>query len=199
MNAPDPGSSESKSTGSRLWRQPRRRWLLGIPLGAVLAFGLGLLAYGGAGAAMHATTNEAFCADACHEMQAFTKPEWQASSHYKNAHGVHAGCPDCHVPGPFVPKMVRKVRAIGEGWHHLLGTIDTQEKYNAQKLEMAEHVWAYMKASDSRECRSCHSVERMDMTAQSEKAQRAHGRMATSGKTCIDCHQGVAHEVPEEP
>tara|TARA_R110001583_G_scaffold2670_5_gene18854 strand:+ start:139 stop:366 length:228 start_codon:yes stop_codon:yes gene_type:complete len=64
---------------------------------------------------------------------------------------------------------------------------------------MAERVWAIMKATDSRECRSCHSQARMDLESQGKQAHRKHQpeRMASRGETCIDCHQGIAHELPD--
>tara|TARA_R110002094_G_scaffold5667_2_gene14501 strand:+ start:276 stop:533 length:258 start_codon:yes stop_codon:yes gene_type:complete len=64
---------------------------------------------------------------------------------------------------------------------------------------MAERVWAIMKATDSRECRSCHSQARMDLESQGKQAHRKHRpeRMASRGETCIDCHQGIAHELPD--
>jgi len=181
---------------SRLWSPSKRKWLFGIPLGALLFFILGMLVYAGAGAFMHATSTTEFCANACHEQTAFVVPSWKASAHYKNQYGVHAGCDDCHVPGPTIPKLIRKVQALNEGWGHLTGIIATQEKFDAHKLEMAKRVWAYMKATDSRECRHCHSPERWDLSAQSKPAQNKHQRMKETGQTCIECHQGVAHEVP---
>jgi len=129
-------------------------------------------------------------------MAAFSTPSWEQSSHYKNAHGVQAGCPNCHVPGPEIPKLERKFQALGEGWGHLTGTISTQAKFDAKKVQMARHVWAYMKASDSRECRACHNAAIWDLSAQSHSAQIKHEKMKTSGETCIDCHKGVVHEVP---
>jgi cytochrome c-type protein NapC len=194
MNEPSPSGQPSFWT--RLFRPPASKWLLGIPAGALLFLLLGMGVYAGAGAAMHATSTVGFCADACHEMTAFAVPDWQASPHYKNAKGLQAGCPDCHVPGPAIPKFLRKVQALGEGWGHLTGTLATQAKFDAKKVEMARHVWAYMKASDSRECRQCHNAATMDLSAQDHSAQIKHARMKTSGETCIDCHKGVAHQVP---
>lgn len=180
----------------RLFRPPASKWLLGIPLGAVLFFVLGMAVYAGAGGFMAVTSSTVFCADACHEMTAFAVPDWKASPHFKNTKGLHAGCPDCHVPGPELPKLARKFQALGEGWGHLTGSIDTLAKFDAQKTQMARHVWAYMKANDSRECRHCHNSATMDLSAQDRSAQRKHEQMKTSGETCIDCHKGVAHQVP---
>ena len=30
-------------------------------------------------------------------------------------------------------------------------------------------------------------------------ARNKHGRAEDEGKTCIECHKGIAHEEPEEP
>ena len=63
---------------------------------------------------------------------------------------------------------------------------------------MANAVWKKMKASGSRECRNCHSFEHMDYEDQDRSAAKKHKWAIENGKTCIDCHQGIAHELPEE-
>lgn len=96
--------------------------------------------------------------------------------------------------------MNAKIRATyNEVPKHFLGKIDTAEKFEAHKLELAERVWARLKATDSRECRNCHSYEVMALEMQDRQAQRRHSLeyREASGKTCIDCHKGVAHELPE--
>mgnify|MGYP003574288304 CR=1 FL=1 len=143
------------------------------------------------------TNRMEFCTD-CHTMQIPYK-ELQENVHYKNASGVQATCADCHVPEPFLPKMVAKVMAAKDVYHEILGTIDTPEKYEAQRWAMANRVWDKMKATDSRECRSCHDFSSMDLTAQSRSARSRHGNAPDKGETCIDCHKGVAHEEPDEP
>jgi cytochrome c-type protein NapC len=38
----------------------------------------------------------------------------------------------------------------------------------------------------------------MDITRQSPRAVEAHQRFLFTGqKTCIDCHKGVAHQLPD--
>jgi len=195
MNVPQPARPPSR--WARLFSPPRSRWLLGIPLGALLFFVLGLVVLAGAETALNATSTDQFCAYACHEMAAFAVPSWKKSSHYTNPQGVHAGCPDCHVPAPEIPKLALKFKeGLLDAWGHMTGIISTQAKFDAYKTQMAREVWAYMKANDSRECRHCHSAARWDLSAQSHSAQRKHEQMKTSGETCIDCHQGVVHEVP---
>jgi cytochrome c-type protein NapC len=143
------------------------------------------------------TNEDEFCTD-CHTMQTPLK-ELQETPHYKNASGVRATCADCHVPKPFFPKMVAKIRASKDVYHEIMGTIDTPEKYEALRWKMASAVWEKMKATDSRECRSCHDFRDMDLTEQDRSARNKHGNAEDKGQTCIDCHKGVAHEEPDEP
>ena len=38
----------------------------------------------------------------------------------------------------------------------------------------------------------------MDFTRQSPRAQRIHNQFLVAGeRTCIDCHKGIAHELPD--
>ncbi|MBF0611338.1 MAG: NapC/NirT family cytochrome c, partial [Magnetococcales bacterium] len=69
----------------------------------------------------------------------------------------------------------------------------------AARWELANNVWKNMKERDSKECRFCHQFEAMDLEKQDRTAAKKHGRAMEEGKTCIDCHKGIAHEEPEEP
>ena len=160
-------------------------------------FGAGVVFAGLFNVGLAYTNTTEFCTS-CHTMQ-IPFGELKESDHYSNTSGVHAGCADCHVPKAFFPKMVAKVIAAKDVWHQIIGTIDTPEKYEAYRWDMASRVWAKMQATDSRECRSCHSFEHMDLSSQSRSARNRHGRAPDEGKTCIDCHKGVAHEEPDEP
>ena len=157
----------------------------------------GMIAAGFFNMGLSHTNQTEFCTS-CHSMQ-IPLQELEERIHWKNASGVHAGCADCHVPKPFFPKMVAKVMAAKDVYHELLGTIDTPEKYEAMRWDMASRVWAKMKATDSRECRSCHGFAHMDLTAQTRTARSRHGNAPDKGETCIDCHKGIAHEEPDEP
>ena len=145
-----------------------------------------------------AKTNELEFCTSCHSMQ-IPYEEYQDSVHFKNAAGVQAICSDCHVPKSFGPKMVAKVLAYKDVLHEVLGTIDTPEKYEEHRWDMANRVWDKMRASDSRECRSCHDFADMDLSAQGKMARKKHGSAEEDGKTCIDCHKGIAHEEPDDP
>lgn len=96
--------------------------------------------------------------------------------------------------------MRRKIRAsMHEIPHFLMGTINTREKFEARRLFLAKRVWDDMKNSDSHECRNCHALEHMNLEKQERSASRKHTlkRQEERGETCIDCHQGIAHTLPE--
>jgi cytochrome c-type protein NapC len=156
------------------------------------------IAFAGAFNAGLGYTNEMEFCTSCHSMKTNLE-ELQETAHYKSRSGVAATCSDCHVPEPFVPKMIAKIRAAKDVYHEILGTIDTEEKFEEHRWAMANRVWDKMKASDSRECRACHDFENMDLTEQSRSARNQHGNAVDSGETCIDCHKGVAHEEPDDP
>lgn len=165
--------------------------------GFLLAIGvlIGAIGLFGANAAIEHTETTEFCVS-CHDL-APAFEEYKHSVHYSNASGVQAGCADCHVPKPFIPMVVDHYLALGELYSAWKGTIDTAEKYEAHRLEMAERVWDYMKETDSRECRNCHSEHAMDFTKQTPEAAKTMQAGFEKGETCIDCHKGIAHKLPD--
>ncbi len=144
---------------------------------------------------MDRTSTMEFCIS-CHEMETTVYREYQDSAHAHNPSGVRATCPDCHVPREFGPKVLRKVLAVADLYHTAIGTVDTREKFEAKREELAERVWAYMRSNDSRECRTCHAFATMKVADQRPRAQEEHAEGVRSGKTCIDCHRGVTHRLP---
>ena len=127
----------SESWWQRLWRKPSKRWLLGIPIGGFLLFGLGVLAWASFETALRYSNTLAFCTS-CHEMSDNILPGYKESPHYKNVAGVRAICSDCHVPHAFFPKMKVKIAAsINELPKWALGTRRPKEKFAAHQLEMA--------------------------------------------------------------
>src|SRR4249920_2465872 len=118
-----------------------------LSLTAVVAIGMisGLIFWGGFNTGMEATNQLAFCTS-CHEMRDTVFQEYKETIHYKNRSGVRAICPDCHVPKDWTHKFVRKVQASKELYSKFIaGSIDTPEKFEAKRMELAEHVWATMK------------------------------------------------------
>jgi cytochrome c-type protein NapC len=179
----------------RVLRRPSTEFsLLALVLGGFIA---GIIFWGAFNTAMELTNTETFCTS-CHEMRDNVFEELKTTIHYNNRSGVRAHCPDCHVPHNWTHKVVRKLQASKEVWGMLFGTINTREKFLDRRLELAIHDWARMKANDSLECRNCHSAESMDTTRQSPRAVDAHQRLLFTGqKTCIDCHKGIAHQLPD--
>ena len=165
------------------------------PMVVVGCFAAGIVAWGGFNWSLEATNSEEFCIT-CHEMRDNVFREYQNTIHYTNRTGVRATCPDCHVPKEWAYKMKRKIQASNEVWHKLLGSIDTPEKFNAKRAQLAQNEWARMKANDSRECRNCHRYDFMDYTEQNKRSAEAHPVAFDEGKTCIDCHKGIAHALP---
>jgi len=155
----------------------------------------GVIFWGGFNWALESTNNEDFCIS-CHEMKDNVYQEYKETIHYANRTGVRATCPDCHVPKPWLHKMVRKVQASNELLHKALGTIDTPEKFEEKRLHLAQNVWRSMKATDSRECRNCHNYDSMDFGEQQRRAVASHSKGLEQGETCIDCHKGIAHSLP---
>ena len=167
--------------------------------GAILIAGGigGIVFWGGFNTFMEYTNTLRFCVS-CHEMDQLVFQEYKKTIHYTNRTGVRVICSDCHVPKEWTPKLIRKIRATNELFHKILGSIDTPEKFEAKRLEMAENVWASMEATDSRECRNCHSFEAMDFEKQRRRVRKIHPEAMREGKTCIDCHKGIAHKLPED-
>ncbi|SFK25906.1 trimethylamine-N-oxide reductase (cytochrome c), cytochrome c-type subunit TorC [Pseudovibrio ascidiaceicola] len=180
----------------RLWQH---MWAASpLPLAAlIIAGGIGgVIFWGGFNTAMEVTNSLEFCTS-CHEMQPVYQ-EYKTSVHYQNNSGVRAECPDCHVPKEWGPKIIRKIQASNELYHKFIApSIDTPEKFEANRLRLAKHVWQTMKETDSRECRNCHSFETMKIDGQREKAQKMHPKAIKEGSTCIDCHKGIAHKLPD--
>lgn len=170
-----------------------KKWLI---VGALI-FITGILFTAGFSVALDYTNTTEFCTS-CHSMQ-INFNEMKERPHWLGRTGVHAGCADCHVPKAFIPKMKAKILAVKDVYHEILGTIDTPEKYEARRWQMANAVWDKMKASDSRECRGCHSFDHMDLSNQDRSARKKHEKAPERGETCIDCHKGIAHQEPDEP
>lgn len=180
-----------------LWstlKKPSTKFSLLVLL--LVGFVTGIFFWGGFNTAMEATNQLEFCIS-CHEMNDNVYQEYKQTIHYTNRTGVRAICSDCHVPKDWSHKMVRKIQASAEVWGKLMGTIDTKEKFEANRLRLAEHEWARMKANDSRECRNCHSFEGMNIEKQVLRGSKMHKIAQAEKQTCIDCHKGIAHHKPK--
>ena len=175
----------------------RRHWILVI--GLAVALGIFSVSVGVAGAYVLASTStEEFCVG-CHEMS-YNFAEYKGTIHDVNRTGVRAICTDCHVPHEPGPLILAKIKATKDLYYtYISPSIDTKEKFEAKRAEMAQRVWREMKASDSHQCRSCHREDKMSVELQTPKAKVRHAKGKAEGKTCIECHFAIAHKEPEGP
>lgn len=182
----------------RYWgtiNRPSVHFSLGfLTIGGFIA---GVIFWGSFNTALEAANTEAFCTG-CHEMRNNVYQELQGTIHFSNRSGVRAKCSDCHVPHDWTNKIARKMQASKEVWGKIFGTIDTREKFEENRLRLAQHEWERLKSNNSLECRNCHNYDSMDFTRQSPRAQAMHSKyLESKEKTCIDCHKGIAHRLPD--
>ncbi|OOH91359.1 nitrate reductase [Pasteurellaceae bacterium 15-036681] len=172
---------------------------LKLVFGGLGLMALGAVVLGGTQYAMKATSTTEFCVS-CHSMS-HPQAEWEGSVHFSNRKGIRAECSDCHIPQDNAYHYVKtKVLAVKDLWNtFVVDKLPDQEAYEAHRLEMAQSVWADMKTNDSATCRSCHSFEAMALSEQKESAQKMHQLAMETNQTCIDCHKGIAHFMPDVP
>lgn len=191
-------SQENPGAFRKFWqflRKPSAKYsLLAISSASFIA---GIIFWGGFNTGLEMTNTLEFCTT-CHEMRDTVYQEYKETIHYSNRTGVRAICSDCHVPKDWVHKMIRKSKASLEVWGKLTGSINTPEKFEAKRLTLATHEWERMKESNSRECRNCHSFEAMSAELQKQTPYKKHMKAKEEGKTCIDCHKGIAHQLPKD-
>lgn len=169
-----------------------KKWLAPIGLMAI-----GALALFGVQYTMKVTSTPEFCVS-CHSMT-HPQAEWEGSVHFSNPKGIRAQCADCHVPQDGLHYVKAKMIALKDVWYTITDKLPDQEAYEKHRLEMAQRVWDEMKSTDSMTCRSCHSFDAMAMSEQKEAAQKMHKLAQETGQTCIDCHKGLVHFMPEMP
>ncbi len=125
--------------------------------------------------------------------------EYKETTHYNNRSGVRAGCADCHLRmESWMQVVIQKAYAMKDVLASWRGTIDTPEKLEAKRLELAMRVWEKMVASDSAECRNCHTMTAMVLPLQKPRAKGQHEEAMMEGKTCIECHKGIYHKPVHE-
>lgn len=168
--------------------------LLGL---LTVGFISGIIFWGGFNTAMEQTNKLEFCIS-CHEMYDNVYQEYKTTIHYSNRTGVRAICSDCHVPKDWGHKMIRKLQASKEIYGKLTGYVDTREKFESHRMELATHEWERMKSVGSRECRNCHDFDAMSGNIQKQTVYNKHMKAKADGQTCIDCHKGIAHHLPKE-
>lgn len=182
-----------RHSAESLSRLAHGRGVLTLGVSGVLA---GVAAITGLEAAVESTSTTGFCLS-CHEMQIMHE-EFTKSIHFRNRSGVRLECGDCHVPKEGLRKYIAKLEALDDVYAHFIGTIDTPEKFEARREDMAHAVRAAMKEDNSQACRNCHAFNAMDLAKQADRPKRKHAEAMDTGQTCIDCHKGIAHSLPSE-
>lgn len=169
-----------------------------LTLGSIslTAFVMGILFWGGFNTALEATNTEEFCIS-CHSMESKPYQELQQTVHWSNHAGVRATCPDCHVPHDWSRKIARKMEASSDVWGWIFNTVNTSEKFEDKRLEMASREWARFDRDDSLACKNCHEYDSMKWDEMSTLAQKQMKRAAEKDQSCVDCHKGIAHKLPD--
>jgi cytochrome c-type protein NapC len=191
-------ASENPGGLKGLWiklKSPSAKYSLLVLL--VVGFFSGIIFWGAFNTGMEATNKLEFCIG-CHEMRDTVYQEYKKTIHYSNRTGVRAICSDCHVPKDWTHKMIRKIQASQEVWGKITGYIDTPEKFESHRMELATHEWERMKSRDSIECRNCHNFDAMSDQKQKQTVYNKHMKAKADGQSCIDCHKGIAHKLPKE-
>ena len=166
-------------------------------IGISLTGGLVLITLILSSVALHPSLSTTEFCVSCHEMET-PLAEVQETSHFSSASGVRAECSSCHIPQSLGPRLFAKIDALRHVYGHFQDTLSTDEKYEDARLRMAERVWEQYQATDSRECRSCHNQEgfSFELFKSHSNAQRMQTGLE-EGKTCIDCHKGLVHPMPD--
>jgi cytochrome c nitrite reductase small subunit len=134
-------------------------------LGVVL--GLGIFTFDYAEGTAYLSDNPEACAN-CHVMWD-QYDSWTASSH-----SPQAGCVDCHLPHPMIPKYISKAE---NGWNHSLA-------FTLQNFPEPIRIKPRNLAIVQRNCVACHSDlvhELLPATVSGEAV------------SCIHCHREVGH------
>ncbi|MDX1300792.1 pentaheme c-type cytochrome TorC [Photobacterium sp.] len=185
-----------KSFLTKVWASVSRP-SLHISLGVLTLGGFiaGVIFWGGFNTALEATNTEEFCIS-CHSMENNVYQELQETVHWKNNSGVRATCPDCHVPHDWTAKIARKMQASKEVFAQVFGVIDTREKFEEKRITLAQHEWDRFSANKSLECKNCHNYDSMDFEKMRPTARIQMKQAAERDQSCLDCHKGIAHNLP---
>ncbi|PTO74428.1 pentaheme c-type cytochrome TorC [Vibrio splendidus] len=185
-----------KSFLVKLWRTMTRP-AVHISLGVLTMGGFiaGVIFWGGFNTALEHTNTEEFCVS-CHTMRDNVYVELQETVHWKNTSGVRATCPDCHVPHEWTAKIARKMQASKEVFAQVFGDLDTPEKFEARRIELAKHEWDRFSSNKSLECKNCHNYDSMDFENMRPTARIQMKNAAERDQSCVDCHKGIAHNLP---
>ena len=102
------------------------------------------------------------------------------------------------MPHNWTDKIARKMQASKEVWGKLFGTIDTPREIPRQPAGTRAARMGALQGQRFAGMPQLPQRASMDITKQSPRASVAHQRFLFTGeKTCIDCHKGIAHHLPD--
>jgi nitrate/TMAO reductase-like tetraheme cytochrome c subunit len=106
---------------------------------------------------------------------------------------------DCHIPHAYPELLWYKAKAgLHDAIAEMRGVISTEEKFKQERLRLAKSVWAEYRETNSANCRVCHALTTEGVAKQKSFVQPMHRKALANEATCIECHKGVAHAVPDE-
>ncbi len=95
--------------------------------------------------------------------------------------------------------MVKR-KTGSEQRHHdtfIAHSIDTPKNWKPNAWNLPSVNGRGMKENNSATCRSCHNYDAMDYARQHPEAARQMKVAAKDNQSCIHCHKGIAHQLPD--
>ena len=187
-------------------RLASRKWL---PIAGMLAVGalVGAASLMAAMQAVHYSSTDEFCTNACHSMQ-WATDAYRRSEHYSNSLGLRAGCADCHVPyhtkhsGPleYLERVAFKTKiGIRDMIAEARGEIATRGQWEQERPRLSREVEQWFKDSRSITCQQCHDLKAFGGDySKMTKMVHADLLLATT-VNCIKCHKRAGHVYGADP
>ncbi|MCL6268787.1 NapC/NirT family cytochrome c [Sansalvadorimonas sp. 2012CJ34-2] len=161
----------------------------------LLIFSVGILVVPAFQFSMDVTGSNQFCSS-CHLKMDTVVQEYQESIHFSNRTGIKATCSDCHIPNEFLPAMKVKFSGLIDTYHYLTQDFP-REEFESRRWDLFEKSLDSFREHNSSTCKNCHNINNMSTQAQTKLAAHKHNDKQHLTKTCVDCHTGSAHKLPE--
>ncbi|MBI5233096.1 MAG: NapC/NirT family cytochrome c [Deltaproteobacteria bacterium] len=162
--------------------------VIGITFITALLFWVGI---GKAVKYIDASTDRVEYCTSCHTME-YPYAEFKKSTHYESRSGVSPKCVDCHIPPD--SGFTGKLGQILKDTFSKNSNVD-EKAWKEMRPKLAKVVREKLLETDSAACRRCHVREAI--VSKKAPVMRAHTKIETQKKTCIDCHYNLVHaEVP---
>ncbi|MBZ0164435.1 MAG: NapC/NirT family cytochrome c [Notoacmeibacter sp.] len=137
-------------------------------------------------------SSNAFCAETCHVMTTTVAAELAESIHGTTKTGVVPECSDCHISDNLFGAYVDHAKGMRDLYSKLVKGIDTAEEFETVRFEAANRVRMHLVNNDSKNCRTCHVMEKIK--PERTRGQRQHAEAQEKNITCIVCHYDLVHK-----